>query len=94
MRNMLKVRPGLVRKLLPGIAWFYARAERYKRVHRDPETFLRDEEGLLNGPGAKDGVDWRDVVYPTAENPEPSRVEAGKRVVPRLWADEIQLGAK
>lgn len=95
MKNMLRVRPGLVRKLVPGIAWFYARAERYKRVHRDPETFLRDEEGLLNGPGAKDGVDWRDVVYPTAENPEPSRVEAGKRVVPRLWADEIQqLGAK
>ena len=65
------------------------------RVHRDPNTFLRDEEGLLNGPGNQPDVDWRDVQYPTAESPAPLLVRDGKRVVPRLWAEEIEsMGAK
>jgi hypothetical protein len=72
-----------------GIAWFYARTWRYQRVHRDPTTFLRDEEGLLNGPGTKLGVSWRDVAYPSAEHPEPAMVQEGRRVVPRLWAEDL-----
>ncbi len=89
MKNIARVRPDMVRKLLPGIAWFFARTWRYQRVHRDPNTFLRDEEGLMNGPGAA-SADWRDVRYPTAEAPEPpTLIKAGRRVVPRLWADDV-----
>jgi radical SAM superfamily enzyme YgiQ (UPF0313 family) len=89
LMNIARARPGLVAKLLPGLAWFRARTWRYQRVHRDPATFLRDEEGLLNGPGAKLGVSWKDVAYPSAEHPEPAMLQEGRRVVPRLWADDL-----
>jgi hypothetical protein len=91
MVNMFRNRPerSSARSVLPGIAWFFARAFRYQRLHRDPNTFLRDEEGLLNGPGAKNGLTWEQVRYPSADDPEPARREAGKRVVPRLWAEDL-----
>lgn len=96
IRNIFRRRPEMIRKILPGLAWFFARTWRYQRVHRDPQTFLRDEQGLLNGPGAVDGVDWRDVVYPSAQAPEPTLLQEGRRVAPRLWADEVDaaVGAK
>jgi radical SAM superfamily enzyme YgiQ (UPF0313 family) len=61
-RTMLERRPAFVARILVGLVWFYARTWRYQRVHYDPRSFLRDEEGLLNGPGAK--LSFRDVTYP------------------------------
>lgn len=63
-------RPDFSRKVLFGMLWFYARTWRYQRIHYDYRSFLRDEEGLLNGPGAKSGVTWRDVRYPSAPSAE------------------------
>ncbi len=92
MRNMVKRRPELVRRIVPGIAWFFARAWRYQRVHRDPNSFLRDEVGLLNGPGAR-GVTWDAIPYPVGEAHE----EAENAVVlprrPKLWHEELPLAA-
>jgi radical SAM superfamily enzyme YgiQ (UPF0313 family) len=82
-RTMAKRRPDFVRKILPGMFWFYARTWRYQRVHYDPTSFLRDEEGLLNGPGAKAGVTWKEVEYPAAEAP------IRLRVPHRTWADDM-----
>lgn len=88
--NIAKKRPRMVAKILPGIAWFYARTFRYQRMHRDPATFLRDEEGLLNGPGAQAGLTWRDIDYPDAEAPAPTVLAPdGQRVVPELWPAEL-----
>lgn len=94
--NIFRKRPGMVTSVLPGVAWFYARSWRYQRVHRDPATFMRDEEGLLTGPGARRGLTWADIRYPTAEDPEPRFDDAQGAKVPRLWADEVPLamGAK
>ncbi len=83
--------PGMIAKILPGIAWFFARTWRYQRMHRDPETFLRDEEGLLNGPGALANLTWKDISYPDAESPTPMVALAdGSKRVPKLWAAETQ----
>ncbi len=72
-RAMLARRSRFVAKILPGMLWFYARTWRYQRVHYDYRSFLRDEEGLLDGPGAKSGLTWRDVEYPTGEAGGPIR---------------------
>jgi len=85
MTNIARTRPGLIRKIIPGIAWFYARAWRYQRVHRDPESFLRDEAGLLNGPGM--GLSWEDVNYPSGESHEENVVTLPRR--PKLWHEEL-----
>ena len=96
-RTMLRARPGFVAKILPGMAWFYARTWRYQRIHYDHRSFLRDEEGLLNGPGARAGITYRDVTYPSATEPDPSA--GGPLVVlrprkARTWTDEVSEAAR
>jgi radical SAM superfamily enzyme YgiQ (UPF0313 family) len=85
VRNIARKRPRMVLRILPGIAWFYARSWRYQRLHRDPNTFLRDEEGLLNGPGVDQA--WDAVEYPSADQPDGN-------LVPELWADDVPRAAK
>lgn len=99
----VKARPSFVPKNLRSILWFYSRTWRYQRIHGDYQSFLRDEEGLLNGPGMKAGLTWRDVTYPTGDEHDESpvtvneRVEAtnsaGKlvklRIPRRTWADDV-----
>jgi hopanoid C-3 methylase len=77
-RSFLKKRPRLVAKILPSMVWFYARTWRYQRIHYDYRSFLRDEEGLLNGPGTNAGVTWEDIRYPTAQNSLPIVTEAAE----------------
>ena len=94
-----KARPTFVPKNLRGIIWFYARTWRYQRIHGDPRSFLRDEEGLLNGPGAKASLTWKDVAYPTGDEHEPRHprelaTEGGAKLVKlriprRTWADDL-----
>jgi hypothetical protein len=72
-RIMLKKRPDFSLRILPGMVWFYARTWRYQRVHNDYRSFLRDEEGLLEGPGAKSGVTWKDVIYPKGDEHEAAK---------------------
>jgi hypothetical protein len=86
----MRARPEAVRKMLPGIAWFFARAWRYQRVHRDHRSFLRDEQGLLNGPGMSRR--WDEVRYPTGEAHE--EATEGLRRRPQLWHEELPLAAK
>lgn len=81
-------------KALPTMVWFYARTWRYQRIHYDYKSFLRDEEGLLNGPGAKAGLTWEDITYPRGDEPEVER--AGQtdklvrlRIPRRLWSDDV-----
>ena len=91
---MLKKRKRFLLKMLPGLLHFYARSWRYQRVHRDHTSFLRDEEGLLNGPGAK--LTWKDVQYPTGDE-DHAQDQAGMagdgvvklRVPRRLWTDDL-----
>lgn len=96
----VKARPTFVPKNLRGIIWFYARTWRYQRIHGDHRSFLRDEEGLLNGPGAKAGLTWKDITYPTGDEHAPSRAEANDapaqgaklvklRIPRRTWADDV-----
>jgi radical SAM superfamily enzyme YgiQ (UPF0313 family) len=97
-RTMLRARPGFVAKILPGMLWFYARTWRYQRIHYDYRSFLRDEEGLLTGPGARSGITYEDVVYPTAAAPDekPSGaalVELRVRKA-RTWADDVATAAR
>jgi radical SAM superfamily enzyme YgiQ (UPF0313 family) len=88
--NIAWKRPRMLSKILPGIAWFYARTFRYQRMHRDHRTFLRDEEGLLNGPGALANLTWKDIDYPDGESPAPTVVgRDGTRKVPQLWPAEV-----
>jgi radical SAM superfamily enzyme YgiQ (UPF0313 family) len=94
MKNFAKRHPRLIVKLLPQLAWFYARTFRYQRMHRDPSTFLRDEQGLLVGPGAKAGLSWQDIEYPSAEEPTPMINTITGRRKPKLWADEYKGAAK
>jgi radical SAM superfamily enzyme YgiQ (UPF0313 family) len=89
MQNLLRRRPELIRRILPGVAWFFARTWRYQRVHRDPSSLLRDEVGLLNGPGARRGLTWDEIPYPAGE-----AHEEGDNVVvlprrPKLWHEEL-----
>jgi hopanoid C-3 methylase len=102
-RTMIKRRPSFVAKILPGMLWFYARTWRYQRVHLDHRSFLRDEEGLMNGPGARAGLTWEDVAYPRGDEhdkPEAPAAEAAKmepsgaviklRIPRRLWVDDMK----
>lgn len=93
--NFAKKNPRMVAKLLPQIARFYARTFRYQAMHRDHNTFLRDEEGLLVGPGV--GLDWTDIDYPDAEDPTPKLPDTlgdGVRKAPPLWSHEVNPAAK
>lgn len=90
---MWKTRKHFLWKMLPGLIHFYARTKRYQRVHRDYRSFLRDEEGLLNGPGAT--LRWTEVQYPTGEE-DHVQDQAGVagdvvklRVPRRLWTDDL-----
>lgn len=74
------------------MVWFYARTWRYQRVHYDYRSFLRDEQGLLDGPGARQALTWRDVEYPSAEEHEPpkSRGDVVRLRIPkRTWTDNL-----
>lgn len=94
-RHFVKARPTFVPKNLRGLFWFYARTWRYQRIHGDHLSFLRDEEGLLNGPGAKAGLTWQDVTYPSGDEheAEPAKAAPGKlvklRIPRRTWADDV-----
>lgn len=91
---MLRTRKRFLLKMLPGLLHFYARTWRYQRVHRDYRSFLRDEEGLLNGPGAH--LSWKDIQYPTGEEDHAQDAPgmAGDvvklRVPRRLWTDDLR----
>lgn len=96
MRTLVRNRPSVWWAMGVNMLWFYARTWRYQRVHRDYRSFLRDEEGLLNGPGQRNGLTWRDVAYPTAEEPaEQAKSQTEKtnlvalRVPKRIWADDV-----
>ena len=94
---MLKRRKHFILKMVPGLLHFYARSWRYQRVHRDYTSFLRDEEGLLTGPGAN--LSWKDVQYPTgqednAQDQPQVAAEGGGNIVKlkiprRLWVDDM-----
>ncbi|MDD9968067.1 MAG: radical SAM protein [Myxococcales bacterium] len=92
MRSLLFKRPSVWWAMGRNLLWFYARTWRYQRVHRDYTSFLRDEEGLLNGPGARGHLTWRDVQYPTGSEPRTDR--EGQSLIPlripkRTWADDV-----
>jgi len=91
-KNLWKKRPGFMMRTFLGTMWFFARAYRHTRVHKDYRSFLRDEEGLLNGPGARAGLTWKDVQYPTAEAsaPQASSDIVQLRVSRRTWVDDVQ----
>jgi radical SAM superfamily enzyme YgiQ (UPF0313 family) len=88
-RAMLDKRAGFVAKVLPGMIWFYARTWRYQRIHYDPRSFLRDEEGLLTGPGARAALTWEDVAYPGAAEEAPAGNLVRLRIPKRTWADDV-----
>ncbi|MFT3767864.1 MAG: radical SAM protein [Minicystis sp.] len=98
-RNMMKKRPEFMRQIAGGIAWFFARAWRHTRVHKDYRSFLRDEEGLLNGPGAIRKLTWRDVEYPKGDEHEREARETREaplvslRIPRRLWSDDMAEAA-
>jgi hopanoid C-3 methylase len=98
MRTLLRRRPAFVARILPGMLWFYARTWRYQRIHYDPASFLRDEEGLLTGPGARAGLTHEDVAYPTPADAEGRTADAP--LVPlrlrkaRLWSDDLADAAR
>lgn len=93
-KYFIKARPSFVPKHFKTLIWFFARTWRYQRIHGDHLSFLRDEEGLLNGPGAKAGLTWQDIEYPTGdEHAAEPKPETGKlvrlRVPRRIWADDV-----
>lgn len=93
-RAVFKQRPMFSARILPGMIWFYARTWRYQRIHYDYRSFLRDEEGLHDGPGAKAGLTWEDVHYPGPEGDEESAPAAASnlvklRVPKRTWVDDL-----
>ncbi|HEY2369739.1 MAG TPA: radical SAM protein [Polyangiaceae bacterium] len=89
-RSMIKRRKHFSLRILPGMIWFYARTYRYQRVHYDYRSFLRDEEGLLNGPGAKAGLTWKDVTYPSGEDDHVQNAQVVKLRIPkRTWTDDL-----
>ena len=91
--HFMRARPWFVPQNLKNLVWFYARTWRYQRIHGDHQSFLRDEEGLLNGPGAKAGLTWRDIEYPTGDEHKEEAKETSKlvklRVPRRIWADDV-----
>jgi hopanoid C-3 methylase len=94
MNVMLKRRIPFIMKVLPKFAWFYARTWRYQRVHHDYRSFLRDEEGLMNGPGTKSGVTWEQVIYPQGDehSKKPKQTEnlIRLRIPKQIWADDVK----
>ncbi len=95
-RAVFKQRPAFSVRILPGMIWFYARTWRYQRIHYDYRSFLRDEEGLHDGPGAKAGLTWEDVRYPgpdggdgSAEGAETPKNLVKLRVPKRTWVDDL-----
>jgi radical SAM superfamily enzyme YgiQ (UPF0313 family) len=104
IKNTLKNRPDFARAAARNFAWFFARTWRYQAIHSNPESFLRDEQGLLNGPGARAGLTYADIQYPdgqedsAAREAEPSAsAPSGQlvrlRIPHRLWTDELPLAA-
>ncbi len=100
-RTLAARRPGFVARVLQGMVWFYARTWRYQRVHYDPASFLRDEQGLLDGPGARAGLTWRDVQYPGDESVLDHGGAGGApregdgalvplRIPRRTWVDDVE----
>jgi radical SAM superfamily enzyme YgiQ (UPF0313 family) len=91
-KAMIKRRPRFSAKILLGMVWFYARTWRYQRIQYDYRSFLRDEEGLLDGPGAKAGLTWKDITYPTGdEHEEHADSKIVKLRIPRrTWADDVR----
>lgn len=96
MKNTILARPDFALKAAANFAWFFVRTWRYQWIHRDPNSFMRDEEGLLNGPGARAGLTHLDVHYPDGQEetaaPRPAS-ETGKlvrlRIPHRIWADDL-----
>lgn len=91
-KTVLQNRPRFVARILVGMVWFYARTWRYQRVHYDPQSFLRDEEGLLTGPAVERGLTWRDVSYPTGKEETQKPDEAPLvtlRIPKRTWVDDL-----
>jgi radical SAM superfamily enzyme YgiQ (UPF0313 family) len=84
-RSLMKKRPTFVARVLPGMVWFYARTWRYQRVHSDASSFMRDEKGLLNGPGV--GLTWEDVAYPRGDEKDDNLVRL--RIPKKTWADDV-----
>lgn len=93
-RAIVRRRPEFVVRIAIGLVWFYARTWRYQRVHYDYRSFLRDEEGLLDGPGAKAGVCWEDVQYPRAEDGAPQTGLVRLRVPKKTWVDDLAGAAE
>jgi hopanoid C-3 methylase len=99
IKNTLKNRPDFTRAAAKNFAWFFARTWRYQAIHSDPQSFLRDEQGLLDGPGARAGLTYADVQYPDGRehdgpgNAAVSSSERGQlvrlRIPRRIWADEL-----
>lgn len=94
-RWFMKKRRAFVARNLLGLAWFYARSWRYQRIHYDYRSFLRDEEGLLDGPGARSGITWRDVAYPRGDEHDDAKAPKAEgklvrlRIPRRLWSDDV-----
>ncbi|MFO0740964.1 MAG: radical SAM protein [Labilithrix sp.] len=91
-RYFITARPTFVPRYLKNLVWFFARTWRYQRIHGDHHSFLRDEEGLLNGPGAKAGLTWRDIEYPNGDEHKEVTKETKLvklRVPRRIWADDV-----
>jgi radical SAM superfamily enzyme YgiQ (UPF0313 family) len=100
IKNTLKNRPDFTLAAAKNFPWFFARTWRYQAIHGDPQSFLRDEQGLLDGPGARAGLTYADVQYPDGrENAQPSAAgPSGSglggqlvrlRIPDRLWTDEL-----
>jgi radical SAM superfamily enzyme YgiQ (UPF0313 family) len=91
MENVARRRPDFVKRFGWNIPWFYARTWRYQRVHRDYRSVLRDEEGLLDGPGARAGKTWRDVSYPTGlEHVKEAADDLVRLRIPKdTWVDRL-----
>lgn len=102
IKNTLQNRPDFARAAAKNFAWFFARTWRYQWIHRDPSSFLRDEEGLLNGPGARLGLTYADVHYPDGQEHAPSPEAVARtgsapaqgqlvrlRIPHRIWTDDL-----
>jgi hypothetical protein len=76
LRTFIRARPAFVARIWPSMLWFFARTWRYQRVHYDYRSFLRDEEGLLTGPGARAGLTHEDVRYPKSDGAMPNESES------------------
>ncbi len=95
--NILRRRGKFVGKTVLGMLWFFARTFRYQKIQYDYRSFLRDEEGLLNGPGAVAGLTWQDIEYPTGAEHDTRAADVGStrvtqlRIPKRTWADDLSV---